>query len=99
MSQTVMSGTVNGVNVERLGATVQAVQQNPDLARFQFRTKNEWVNGGHNRSTPERGRRHAMTCIHIPPHHRVRRGCSACLCRSQLGHRADGNARAAEEPC
>jgi hypothetical protein len=34
----------------------------------------------------------------VPPHHRVRRGCSARLCRSQLGHRVDGGARAAEEP-
>ena len=40
-------------------------------------------------------RRHAMKSS---PHHRVRRGCSARLCRSQLGHRVDGGARAAEEP-
>ena len=51
VSHTVISDTINGVDTARLGATVQGVQQNPDLARFQFRTKNEWLNGGHNRST------------------------------------------------
>jgi uncharacterized OsmC-like protein len=41
---------VNGVNVDQLVATVNAVQQNPEIARFQFRAKNEWVNGGHSRT-------------------------------------------------
>lgn len=51
MSQTTMSGVVNGVDVERLGQTVQAVQQNPDLGTSQFRAVNRWISGGHNRST------------------------------------------------
>ena len=42
---------VNGVNVDRLVATVSAIQQNPDLARFQFRAHNEWIDGGHSRTT------------------------------------------------
>ncbi len=46
-----MSEPINVVRIDRLGATVQAVHENPDLARFQFRTKNKWINGGHNRST------------------------------------------------
>lgn len=41
----------NGVNVNQLVATVNAIQQNPDLARFQFRAHNEWVEGGHSRTT------------------------------------------------
>jgi uncharacterized OsmC-like protein len=40
----------NGVNVEQLVGTIQAIQQNPDLARFQFRAETEWINGGHSRS-------------------------------------------------
>jgi uncharacterized OsmC-like protein len=42
---------VNGVNVEQLMGTINAIQKNPDLARFQFRAKNEWLNGGHSRTT------------------------------------------------
>lgn len=51
MSQATMSGLINGVDVERLGQTVQAVQQNPGLGTSQFRAVNRWVSGGHNRST------------------------------------------------
>jgi uncharacterized OsmC-like protein len=42
---------VNGVNVDQLVATVSAIQQNPALARFQFRAHNEWVGGGHSRTS------------------------------------------------
>ena len=41
---------VNGVDVTALGATVAAVQENPEIAKFQFRAKNKWLGGGHNRS-------------------------------------------------
>jgi len=37
----------NGVNVDQLVQTIEAVQQNPDLAKFEFRTKNNWITGGH----------------------------------------------------
>jgi uncharacterized OsmC-like protein len=42
---------VNGVNVDQLVATVNAIQQNPDLARFQFRAHNEWIAGGHSKTS------------------------------------------------
>lgn len=51
MSQATMNGVINGVDVERLGQTVQAVQQNPSLGVSQFRAVNRWISGGHNRST------------------------------------------------
>lgn len=51
MSEATMSGVINGVDVDRMGATIQAVQKNPGLAAFQFRAKNQWITGGHNRST------------------------------------------------
>lgn len=36
----------NGVNVDQLVATVQAVQQDPDLARFAFKARSAWKGGG-----------------------------------------------------
>lgn len=37
----------NGVNVDQLVETIGAVQENPGLAKFEFRTKNNWIEGGH----------------------------------------------------
>lgn len=51
MSKTTMSGVINGVDVDRLGQTIQAIQQNPGLGTSQFRAVNRWISGGHNRST------------------------------------------------
>jgi uncharacterized OsmC-like protein len=51
MSQATISKVINGVDVERLGETVKAIQQSPSLATSQFRATNRWINGGHNRST------------------------------------------------
>ena len=42
---------VNGVNVDQLVATVNAIKQNPGLACFQFRAHNEWIGGGHSRTS------------------------------------------------
>lgn len=44
---TVMSR--NGVDVDRLVATVGAVQGNPDLARLTFRARSSWESGGRSR--------------------------------------------------
>jgi len=41
---------INGVNADQLVDTVNAIRQNPDLARFQFRAHNEWLEGGHSRT-------------------------------------------------
>ena len=43
--------TVNGVDVDRLAATVEAVGADPALARFEFRAGTEWLDGGHSRTT------------------------------------------------
>lgn len=40
----------NGVNVQQLVDTVQAIQATPDLARFKFRATNKWIAGGHSRT-------------------------------------------------
>ena len=41
----------NGVDVETLFATLDAVKSNPEIAKFQFRATNQWVSGTHSRST------------------------------------------------
>lgn len=51
MTQTTVSHSLNGVNLDRLASTVEAIQQQPALATFQFRSSNAWIDGGHNRST------------------------------------------------
>ena len=45
------NGKINGVKVDQLFATINAIKDNPGLAKFKFRAANEWVNGGHNRTT------------------------------------------------
>jgi uncharacterized OsmC-like protein len=42
---------VNGVDVDQLLATVEAIKGAPDIAKFRFRVRNEWINGGHNHTT------------------------------------------------
>lgn len=42
---------VNGVNVTKLFGTVTAIEENPTIAKFNFRAKGKWVTGGHNRTT------------------------------------------------
>ncbi len=42
---------VNGVNVDELFRTIEAVKKAPVIAQFKFRARNEWLDGGHNRTT------------------------------------------------
>jgi uncharacterized OsmC-like protein len=42
---------INGVDTETLFATLDAVRNQPELARFQFRTTTKWIKGTHNRTT------------------------------------------------
>lgn len=44
------SATMNGLDTAAMTATVQALQADPGLARFQFRATNRWIDGGENRS-------------------------------------------------
>jgi uncharacterized OsmC-like protein len=41
----------NGVDTERLFATLDAITAQPEIARFQFRARNRWIGGAHNRTT------------------------------------------------
>ena len=40
----------NGLDMEALVGTVEAVKQDPSLGGFEFRATNQWINGGENRS-------------------------------------------------
>ncbi len=53
MSQATMTERepLNGVNVPTLFATIDAVKENRELAKFQFRATNKWESGTHSRST------------------------------------------------
>ncbi len=42
---------VNGVNVTELFGTIDAIKDQPEIAKFNFRAKNRWVNGANNRTT------------------------------------------------
>ena len=51
--QTAIKETVNrtnGLDMEALVGTVEAITQNPSLGSFEFRATNQWINGGENRS-------------------------------------------------
>jgi uncharacterized OsmC-like protein len=50
MTQTATRPARNGVDVPTLFATLDAVKAQPEIADFQFRARNEWVNGTHSRS-------------------------------------------------
>ena len=48
---TMSEGVRNGVDTRVLFDTLDAIKQQPELSRFQFRASNVWIDGAHNRST------------------------------------------------
>jgi uncharacterized OsmC-like protein len=46
-----VTNIVNGVDLDRLYGTIEHISAEPALARFQFRARNQWIDGGHNRTT------------------------------------------------
>ena len=42
---------VNGVNIQELFKTIDAIKENPEIAQFKFRATNEWLNGTHCKAT------------------------------------------------
>jgi uncharacterized OsmC-like protein len=51
MSTTTDDGVRNGVDTVTLFATLDAVRETPEAARFQFRARNRWVSGTHSQTT------------------------------------------------
>jgi len=43
--------TRNGLNLEQMVQTIDAIKSTPSLGEFEFRARNQWVSGGENRST------------------------------------------------
>ena len=41
---------LNGVDVGYVKETAKAIEKDPSIASFKFRTKNRWLGGGHNRA-------------------------------------------------
>ena len=48
-----LSTTVNGVAVDDLFATIEAVKATPSIAKFKFRIRNQWETGSSNHSTAQ----------------------------------------------
>jgi uncharacterized OsmC-like protein len=46
-----LSNRVNGINLEVLNATVQAIQGDPELGKCRFRARNTWIDANHNCTT------------------------------------------------
>ena len=51
MSVTADNPVRNGVDTATLFATLDAVKDNNEIAKFQFRATNKWISGTHNQST------------------------------------------------
>ena len=47
----VQSHRLNGLDTRQMVETIEAIKDNPSLARFQFRNRNRWIDGGENVST------------------------------------------------
>jgi uncharacterized OsmC-like protein len=47
----VHSTTVNGIDLETLQGTVQAIDEEPELGKCRFRASNRWIGGNHNCTT------------------------------------------------
>ena len=41
----------NGINIDQLFGTLDAIKEQPSLGAFQFRATNRWLGGAHNQST------------------------------------------------
>ncbi len=51
MQTKIATNTLNGMDVDQAVATIRAISDDPEIARFRFRARNRWITGGENRST------------------------------------------------
>ena len=70
MTTTTENPRTNGVDTATLFATLDAVKEQPEIAKFQFRASNEWLGGTHSRSTLLRVPRSAAGDGTQASHHR-----------------------------
>lgn len=57
----------NGVDVDNLFATLDAVKANPQIADFRFRARNEWISGTHSRTTIDQFDGAMQELAHVEP--------------------------------
>ena len=50
-AEKIETGLVNGIAVNDMFSTIDAIKKDPEIAKFNFRISNRWINGGHNQST------------------------------------------------
>ncbi len=48
MNTTQTTKIVNGVNVTQLFETIDNIKENTEIAKFNFRAQNKWINGTEN---------------------------------------------------
>ena len=53
MSTQSTQSQVNGISLDVLKQTIGAIQQDPELAKCEFRARNKWIDANHNRSRIE----------------------------------------------
>jgi len=58
----------NGLDTDQMTATVQAIGDQPVIAKFQFRAHNRWLGGGHTRTTVTDFDGACQTHVHATPH-------------------------------
>lgn len=51
MAEPQTASNVNGVEVDQLFETIEAIKEKPEIANFRFRARNEWIRGALNRTT------------------------------------------------
>lgn len=42
---------INGIDIQRIHQTVEAIKKNPEIAKFNFRAENKWIGGQENHTT------------------------------------------------
>ena len=48
-TETITETVRNGVDTATLFATLDAIKAQPEIAKFRFRARNQWIGGAHNR--------------------------------------------------
>ncbi len=60
--------TLNGLDTAAMGATIQAIGDQPIIAKFQFRARNTWKGGGQNQTIIEDFDGACQRQVHEPAH-------------------------------
>ena len=72
----VLPAIINGIDVQTAVGTIEAIKADKNLARFQFRVRNRWIDGTQNRSTikdfygagqEDKSRSNAFELVHDEP--------------------------------